>query len=397
MLHASSGERLLRRRALADAVRSRCAAVTTIAALARCLREICPVDACTFLVVSRADRLALLDKSAIPALLRLSELAHRAVCPIFLTVAPDTVMSAVEASDRRPIPIKMPLPAGGALGFPPVPAAAAAAASVSSSPQLRAALLRHVSALMASVCGPSSPEIRYSVATLWPVFEHHVTRLAGPDALEVDEVPPSTLAAALRALQGDAMLLRRRLYHHDVQIRGQASASSPAASVSLVEPVDGLELPYVTKFVLVGAFLASVNPPDTDRRYFTKQSKSRSGGRGSGGRRSQASAGKRAKAAKALLMGPRVFPLDRLLAIVHAVMALTEGDGAAAAVTSVGVQGELASLLALGLVEQVGTGQAAEQGPSKFRCITGKATIEEVADKAGIELASFLFEPESHG
>lgn len=51
--------------------------------------------------------------------------------------------------------------------------------------------------------------------------------------------------------------------HHAPQAGGTSSASVAAAH--------RLELPYNTKFLLVAAYLASFNPPDSDTRYFTKQ------------------------------------------------------------------------------------------------------------------------------
>lgn len=99
-------------------------------------------------------------------------------------------------------------------------------------------------------------------------------------------------------LQPAFQLLWKRLYHHDAQQlaeRAVPSAATPqaaeaaparrtfaslaadkrqeseamAAAQSVCVPV-AMELPYVTKYVLVAAYLASYNPASTDIKFFTR-------------------------------------------------------------------------------------------------------------------------------
>ncbi|KAL7976287.1 hypothetical protein Chor_002506, partial [Crotalus horridus] len=55
-----------------------------------------------------------------------------------------------------------------------------------------------------------------------------------------------------------------------------------------------VELPYYSKFLLIAAYLASYNPARTDKRFFVKTSNH--------------------------LLGPKPFPLDRLLAILYSIV-----------------------------------------------------------------------------
>ncbi|KAH9370162.1 hypothetical protein HPB48_013084 [Haemaphysalis longicornis] len=70
-----------------------------------------------------------------------------------------------------------------------------------------------------------------------------------------------------------------------------------------------MELPFHARFLLLAAYLASYNPPGTDRKFFVKARTSNT---------------KRQKKASQLLsqhlLGPKQFPLNRLVAIFHAIV-----------------------------------------------------------------------------
>lgn len=70
------------------------------------------------------------------------------------------------------------------------------------------------------------------------------------------------------------------------------------------------DLPYYAKYFLIAAYLASYNSPKHDRRLFVKNH---------GKQRKQARKGM-AKTQVSELLGPKVFSLDRLLAIFYAIM-----------------------------------------------------------------------------
>ena len=75
------------------------------------------------------------------------------------------------------------------------------------------------------------------------------------------------------------------------------------------------ELPFFSKFLIIAAYLASYNPAKYDRRLFVKAKEGRKNkGRGLKSLKKQ----KLHNAAR--LMGPKVFPIDRLMAIFYSIV-----------------------------------------------------------------------------
>lgn len=75
------------------------------------------------------------------------------------------------------------------------------------------------------------------------------------------------------------------------------------------------ELPFFSKFLIIAAYLASYNPARYDRRLFVKAKE---------GRKQKNKGLKSLKKQKlhnaARLMGPKVFPIDRLMAIFYSIV-----------------------------------------------------------------------------
>lgn len=76
-----------------------------------------------------------------------------------------------------------------------------------------------------------------------------------------------------------------------------------------------MELPFFSKFLIIAAYLASYNPARYDRRLFVKAKE---------GRKNKDKGLKSLKKQKlhnaARLMGPKVFPIDRLMAIFYSIV-----------------------------------------------------------------------------
>ncbi|KAL7639482.1 UNVERIFIED_CONTAM: hypothetical protein RMT77_009983 [Armadillidium vulgare] len=72
-----------------------------------------------------------------------------------------------------------------------------------------------------------------------------------------------------------------------------------------------IELPFYSKFLLISAYLASYNPPKSDKRFFTKNHGKK--------RKTQAMIKAKQKSCSQLV-GPKPFPLDRLLAIFYSII-----------------------------------------------------------------------------
>ena len=71
-----------------------------------------------------------------------------------------------------------------------------------------------------------------------------------------------------------------------------------------------IELPFYSKFLLIAAYLASYNPASTDKKFFVKKST----------REKRKPAAFRREKPNYHLLGPRPFPLNRLLAIFHVIV-----------------------------------------------------------------------------
>ncbi|KAI9223183.1 origin recognition complex subunit 5 C-terminus-domain-containing protein [Blastocladiella britannica] len=158
------------------------------------------------------------------------------------------------------------------------------------------------------------------------------------------------------------------------------------------------DLPAAAKYLLIASYLASYNPVAMDRSIF---SRSRDGGAGASRRGTRvrgrtatanaaspsARAGKRkANAAPPVPrahLGPRVFPLDRMLAIYHAVV---DGEG----VEAVDVLAQVATLVALRYLVRVGGPDALDN--VRVRCNVGFETVVKVAQSVRFDLQECLTE-----
>lgn len=136
------------------------------------------------------------------------------------------------------------------------------------------------------------------------------------------------------------------------------------------------ELPYYAKFLLIAAYLASYNPPKEDKRLFMKN-------HGKQRKRMQQVKAK-AKISEKLntQLGPKVFALDRLLAIFYAI--LEEKIG----LTS-NLLAQIATLVELKLIAG---GKEIDLDTAKYKCIVGYDFISAVAQTVGFNVKKYLYD-----
>ncbi|KAM3955499.1 origin recognition complex subunit 5 [Aphomia sociella] len=136
------------------------------------------------------------------------------------------------------------------------------------------------------------------------------------------------------------------------------------------------ELPYYAKFLLIAAYLASYNPPKEDKRLFMKN-------HGRQRKRLQQVKSK-AKISEKLntQLGPKVFTLDRLLAIFYAI--LEEKIG----LTS-NLLAQIATLVELKLIAG---SKETDLDISKYKCIVGYDFITAVAQTVGFNVRKHLYD-----
>lgn len=136
------------------------------------------------------------------------------------------------------------------------------------------------------------------------------------------------------------------------------------------------ELPYYAKFLLIAAYLASYNPPKEDKRLFMKN-------HGKQRKRLQQVKAK-AKVTEKLTtqLGPKVFTLDRLLAIFYAI--LEEKIG----LTS-NLLAQIATLVELKLIAG---SKEIDLDTAKYKCIVGYDFISAVAQTVGFNVSKYLYD-----
>ncbi|XP_045455933.1 origin recognition complex subunit 5 [Melitaea cinxia] len=136
------------------------------------------------------------------------------------------------------------------------------------------------------------------------------------------------------------------------------------------------ELPYYAKFLLIAAYLASYNPPKEDKRLFMKNHGKQ--------RKKLQQVKAKAKISEKLStqLGPKVFTLDRLLAIFYAI--LDERIG----LTS-NLLAQIATLVELKLIAG---SKEIDLDTSKYKCIIGYDFIAAVAQTVGFNVRKYLYD-----
>lgn len=136
-------------------------------------------------------------------------------------------------------------------------------------------------------------ELRYIAAQHWDAFMEPINR---------GEIDRTQAVKLWRHLEPK---LRTSL--NQVYVRGPDSCGT---QIGLK-----MELPFFSKFLIIAAYLASYNPARYDRRLFVKAKE---------GRKNKDKGLKSLKKQKlhnaARLMGPKVFPIDRLMAIFYSIV-----------------------------------------------------------------------------
>ncbi|XP_065308508.2 origin recognition complex subunit 5 [Dermacentor albipictus] len=154
-----------------------------------------------------------------------------------------------------------------------------------------------------------------------------------------------------------ASRLRQRL--QSVYLREKSGSQQPVR----------IELPFHARFLLLAAYLASYNPPGTDRKFFVKA-------RGTGTKRQ-----KRSNHLSQHLLGPKQFPLNRLVAIFHAIV---DEHVAPSAVTLAQVE----SLVSLRLLQRVSREE--QLSTPRYKCLVDLDFIRAVARTVAFDILGHL-------
>ncbi|XP_029391291.1 origin recognition complex subunit 5 isoform X2 [Mus pahari] len=134
-----------------------------------------------------------------------------------------------------------------------------------------------------------------------------------------------------------------------------------------------VELPYYSKFILIAAYLASYNPARTDRRFFLKHH----------GKIKKTNFLKKHEKTSNHLLGPKPFPLDRLLAILYSIV-----DSRVAPTANIFSQ--ITSLVTLQLLTLVGH-EDQLNGP-KYKCTVSLDFIRAIARMVNFDIIKYLYD-----
>ncbi|XP_010774892.1 origin recognition complex subunit 5 [Notothenia coriiceps] len=134
-----------------------------------------------------------------------------------------------------------------------------------------------------------------------------------------------------------------------------------------------VELPYYSKFLLIAAYLASFNPARTDKRFFVKHH----------GKIKKTNFLKKNEKTSNHLLGPKPFPLDRLLAIFYSVV-----DSRVAPTASIFSQ--ISSLVTLQLLTQVSHGDQIDA--PKYKCAVSMDFICGISRTVNFEIIKYLYD-----
>ena len=170
---------------------------------------------------------------------------------------------------------------------------------------------------------------------------------------------------------------------------------------SLSGPGLDFDIPRLTKFMLVSAYLATCNGEAVDRRLFGHMVEGRRAGtsaHGGGGgkrRRGALSADRQQEAAaSAALEGPRAFSLERLLAYFRMVTKQSYDEAGAGSedlareLLSADVFMQISSMVALGLLSRVGGADSLES--ARYRCDIGDDLAQKIAANLRVNLHNYL-------
>ncbi|KIJ93700.1 hypothetical protein K443DRAFT_684291 [Laccaria amethystina LaAM-08-1] len=290
-------------------------------------------------VVERAERL--IPELMVP-LTRLAELARVDLCVVFVSQAPWETMRPPLGASPDPYFFDIPPPTKEDVVKHLI-------SNYSSHPSLKP-LYTHFITTLCDVCYPFTHdphELAYIAAARWPGFVKPVLDANKGDMdLDADSdseepfQPPSeeTRMRLSRLFNPSLSLALDALYPRLQNATDWAKANepppnlldNPPTTTKTAVPSDEKDagitcLPRLSKFILLASFLASTNPPKSDLRIFGRglDEKKKRKRRASG--KSTNTKGGVTKVAQRLL-GPTSFTLDRMLAILGALLEENDVD-----------------------------------------------------------------------
>ena len=204
----------------------------------------------------------------------------------------------------------------------------------------------------------SLPQFQRAAELLWPDYVKPTKE---------NKVEPDNARSLYRSVESHMKKVLLNIhYQESTNMMGEESKSKRL----------NVELPFFSKFLLLAAYLASYNPVSSDKRFFM---------RGKSGRVIKKSKRQHQVHQKSSqLLGPKMFDLNRMLAIFHVIVDQK--------VTSTAeIQSQVASLVTLQLLTQSGE----DLDLPKYKCNVSLDFIRQVAKNVRFELHKYLYDVEN--
>ncbi|XP_071485936.1 origin recognition complex subunit 5-like [Diadema antillarum] len=340
---------------------ARCDNANDFVRLLRGVIEERKIEETVYIVLDKAERLRFMDGHILPAFLRLSELSRCNVCVILLS---QIVWEKFRCGTgyREPTVIHFP-------------------------DYTKSEILE----IIASDCPQGYEPTFYAsyVNLLLSIFYmacrdlnelRHLAKLNFPKYVEPISKGEAT--------EGDAHKLWRNIEPHlkkalqTVYLREVSSAqwekyqqemTSQANLPTMLSARAQVELPFYSKFLLIAAYLASYNPAKSDRRFFAKHH----------GKIKKSAKVSKKKETSNQLLGPKAFPLDRLMAIFYSIV-----DARVA--PSANIFSQISSLVTLQLLSHVGHDDQLDV--PKYKCTVSLDFIRSISRTVNFDIIRYLYD-----
>ncbi|XP_048875669.1 origin recognition complex subunit 5 [Brienomyrus brachyistius] len=329
----------------------------------RLYRQLCAKDSAKhtrYIVLDRAEVLRDMSANLLPGFLRLQELVEDNVTVILLS---EIVWDKFRPSTGCFEPLQLHFPDYSKAELQQI---LAQDSHPSYSTELYACYINILLGVFYSVCRDLR-ELRHLAALNFPKF---------CEPLEKGEAEESDTHKLWRNIEPHLKKAMQTVYLREVssfQWEEQLKRDCETQSLRGLSAYAHVELPYYSKFLLMAAYLASYNPARTDRRFFLKHH---------GKIRNTRFLKKHEKTSNHLL-GPKPFPLDRLLAIFYSVV-----DSRVAPTASIFSQ--ISSLVTLQLLTQVGHDDQLDN--PKYKCTVSLDFIRAIARTVGFDILRYLYD-----
>ncbi|XP_056378071.1 origin recognition complex subunit 5 [Hyla sarda] len=313
-----------------------------------------------YIVLDKADILREMDANLLPGFLRLQELTGSNVTVIFLTeIAWETFRPNTGCLEPLTIYFtdygKAELQKILSSDYPE-----------EYSPEFYASFINILLGVFYAVCRDIK-ELRHLAALNFPKFCEPVVK---GEAKETDthKLFRNIEPHLKRAMQ--TVYLREISSSQWERIQQEDGEASQLKGLSAHAHV---ELPFYSKFLLIAGYLASYNPARTDKRFFVKHH----------GKIKKTDFLKKHEKTSNHLLGPKPFPLDRLLAILYSIV-----DSRVAPTANIFSQ--ISSLVTLQLLTLVGHDDQLDA--PKYKCTVSLDFIRAVARTVNFDIVRYLYD-----